>query len=160
MAHFYKQQTRGKIKGARIMDLQKHFDLDEDKELNGEWFEISDMRLLIARTNNDNYKRIFIEKTRKHDVAIRRGFYKGKEGEKKSDKIICECIAEAILLNWENVEDEGKKIAYSKKNALKMLLKYKLFRELVAECADRQEAFMRNHEKETEKNLPKPSSGT
>jgi len=66
--------------------------------------------------------------------------------------LLCEVIAETVLLDWDGFENDGKQFKYSAKNAFELLFKHVDFRNEVVEYATTEEIFHREDGEESEKN--------
>ena len=109
-------------------DLKKQYGTDPEKELEGVWEPIDDTAsLLIARVGNDRYNARY----RKIPRGIRNQLEAGNLPDKQNDSLVCRLLADTILLNWKDIADDGKEIAYSEEAAYEQLMKYPDFRELV-----------------------------
>ena len=89
---------------------------DLQKETGGVWKEYSlGIRLKIARARNPKYQEMLRVLMKPHQKVARTGDMETKV----FNDILKKVRAETILLGWENIEsDAGKKIPYSKKQAL------------------------------------------
>jgi len=68
-------------------------------------------------------------------------------------------MARAILLDWEGVEEDGKSLPYSVKNAERLLLELKDFRDFIHGISTTMEIYKMQEEEETEKNSKPTSTG-
>ena len=136
------------------MDISKKFATDAELELNGVWQEIGRdtdgkvCRVKIARTGNERYAKLMDRLMRPHRRAVRTG----QMDDGLWDSIIIRVIAETVLLDWENIDDNGVAVPYSKENAIALMTKYKDFRILIAEIANEMETFRNVEVGEAEKN--------
>lgn len=138
-----------------MADFGKTFGIDQEKATGGVWFPVADGHVLIARMNNPNFKKILRKKTELFQVRMAKSNLTDEENE----TILNEVMAEAIVLDWKNFTDGGKKVPYSSGAALKLLTKYEEFRSFVAENSQRMDVFKTQSDQSTEKNLLKPLSG-
>lgn len=114
------------------MDIKKEYGTSKKLEVEGVWVDVSDnARIKVARANNPKYKAEIERLTRPYKKQIRRGTMNGK----KFDKIIAEATAKHILVDWEGLEEDGAILDYSHEEALRLLLEYPDFRDVVAETA-------------------------
>lgn len=112
------------------------FETNQKKEQNGIWKDIGkNTRLLVARDQNPKYIALFRKKLAPYNSAIQIDTVSDDE----SKKILCEVVAETILLDWDGLTEfvgEGKdrkevEVKYSKEKALEWLIKYPEFYNLV-----------------------------
>ena len=131
------------------MDLKSHFEMDRTLEEEGVWFDIGDGgRLKIARRGNRRYRDRL------------RGLTRGKERqlqlntlpEDVAEDLLCTALASGILLDWEKIEENGKKVVYTEQVAADMLRRYPDFRVLVESLSDDMEAYKAREEELAEKN--------
>lgn len=121
------------------MDLGKQFATDRTLELEGTWVDIGEGgRIKVARSQNELHRKV-LERLRKPYRSI---VMSGRElPTEVVDKITIESIAEAILLDWENISDEGRSLPFTRANSKTMLTKYPDFRDVVAYLASQAETF-------------------
>ena len=125
---------------------------DCTKEVNGVWvdFEVG-IRLKIARARNSAYRELMSELIEPHRKDIRND---ETDIEVLGD-ILREVRAKTILLDWENIEDEGgKEIKYSSKKALEFFKDPELsdFYTFIIIASENLENFKKDIVKESEKN--------
>lgn len=114
------------------MDL-KQFATNEQLENEGVWEDLDgDARVKVARLGNKRFQ----QKWKMIPRAIKRRIDNGTLSDKKDTELFSELIAETLLLDWENLTDEGVLLEYSKETAKKILIKYKEFRSLIWELAN------------------------
>ncbi len=134
----------------------KEFVTDEVKELEGVWvyFDVEETQgLLIARAWNENFMKAFRKFPRGFQTRARMGTIS-----KKKDKEVWHgLLADAILLNWKGVSDEGKVLKYDKKVVVEQLNKYKGLVSFVWEAACEESLYHAEQEEEDEKNSPASS---
>lgn len=108
------------------------FATNKELEVNGVWHDLGDKtRVLVARAGNKKYTEALRSRMEKYQNRLAR---RDKTMEPIAEKILTECMAKYILLGWENLEDENKKIIpYSVEKAIEILSdeKYKDFRDLI-----------------------------
>lgn len=118
---------------------------DTSKQVAGTWkaFGGGDSRFLIAHTSNLRFQR----KLNSLQAPYRKKIEKGTLDPKISRDILCEAMADGLLLDWENValEDGGDPIAYTPELGKQALLCNEDLREFVSEIAADLENF-RNEE--------------
>ena len=130
-------------------DIAKEFGTDESKEIEGVWEDMGNgCRLLIAREGNPKYKKAFTRMTKPYRQQIRRETL----SDEKAEEITIKIMAETILLNWEGLEEDGNPVEYSKAEAVRMLTKYRDFRNHVSELAGSISLFKQTEDEESEKN--------
>jgi len=142
------------------MEFAKAFGVDEQLELNGQWFvlnnekqpdgSIIEVAVKIARTNNSRYRELLRQKLRPIQQSLQKGFFDGDSG----DPILIEVMAKTIVLDWKGFTENGKPLAYSVEKAQDMLTKYKDFRNWVATNADDMQAYKEGSTAVTQGNLP------
>ncbi len=108
------------------MSLYNQFKTNSDYEKDGIWLEYSvdekgkSTRIKIARAGGTNIKYAKILETK--FKPYRRALQTETLDNATADKLLREVFAESIVLDWENVTDEnGKKLAFSKENVIKVL---------------------------------------
>lgn len=94
------------------MDL-KTIKTNPELEQQGVWCPFGDAKLLVARLNNPRMAAGYAARVRPF-----RGQPLLPDVE---EKIIRECLADFVLLDWEGVEFDGKAFPYSRENALTAL---------------------------------------
>lgn len=130
-------------------DVKKLFGTDEDKETNGVWEDLTeDVRIKVARIGNTRYQKVLQRLMKPHRRAVRRGTV----DDSIIEKCVIKAIAETVLLDWEGLEEDGKKIVYSQATAERLLNDFREFREQVTEIASEIESFKIEDEQEAEKN--------
>ena len=135
------------------MDLKKEYGTDKNKELDGVWEDMGNgCKVLIARIGNENYSKVFRRISKPYQNAIRRGTL----GNDKAEDLLIQAMAECIVLDWTGLEEDGKKVKYSREECIRVLKEYKDFRDHVSELANSMELFKREMDAEAEKNLKKP----
>ncbi len=131
------------------MDLKKEFGTNVKKEVEGVWCDFGEgCECLIARTGNPENRKAFEKIARPHRKRVRRGTL----SDEVAEKISIQVTAESILLDWKGIEEDGKPVKYSAKNAIKLLTAYRDFREQVNEFADDMNMFKIENDEEAEKN--------
>ena len=74
--------------------------------------------LLVARSGNTNFKKLFRELMK----PFREEFEAGNMSEEQSNDIMIECTAKTILVGWGNFKDvDGVEYEYSVENAKELL---------------------------------------
>ena len=114
------------------------FKTNAAKEQNGVWVDIGEgAKLLVARVNNSHYRSVLLRRSKPVAAQMRTGTLP----EDKARAILEQCYADAILLDWEGLEDDdGNALEYSKEQALE-LLRMKDFFEMVENFAMNAELY-------------------
>lgn len=119
------------------MDLFQTFALDEERMNKGIWrtfdaetdkvveeSEIgSEPAVLLATTDNPRYQQLLEQKMKPH--VMKRGL---KIPAETKERIIGECVAETIILNWKNWTISGQDFPYSKAAVMEVWTKPKWVR--------------------------------
>jgi hypothetical protein len=130
------------------MDL-KTFKTDLKLEIEGVWFPIDEKaRLKVARYGNDRFKELMSKKARPYKQSIRNDTLP----DRIYDKILIEAMAETILLDWENIEENDTPIPYSVENAKRLLTEYKDFRDLVSNFSNEAASYRAEERQDDLKN--------
>lgn len=114
------------------MDLAANFKTDKNAEITGVWHDLIDGKIKIARFNNPVYQKVLRRLVTPHSQVLNTG---SEEAQELLTKLTTEAMAEAILVDWEGLQDEGVDLPYSKENAFAMMVKYPDFREIVSQKA-------------------------
>lgn len=123
--------------------------IDTQKAAEGVWVVfLDDIRLKIARWNNPTFRKVFQREQEAQGVKMKLGLLSIEEDEQLANLV----MGEAIVLAWENLEDEGEPVKYSPKEAARLLGKYTVLREFVAEQAKDLENFKAARNGEIAKN--------
>lgn len=130
------------------------FAVDDDKSLNGVWIDIglnddgSMIQLKIAESGNENHVKAQRRMAKMLEVT--------RKNEEKHHNVLCQLIAETILLDWKNVlDDNGKQIKATKEERVAYLKQYKKLFYLVLDEASNENNFRPDSEgakADTEKN--------
>lgn len=113
-----------------MADIFKEFETDLDAEIEGEAIQLTNEIVVhVARSQNANHRKALELLTRKHRAQIQNGTIAPEVIEDIANK----AASETLLLNWDGIEVDGKKLPYSKENAYKLLSDPKLkdFREQI-----------------------------
>lgn len=110
------------------------FRTNKQSEIDGVWVDAGEgLRLLIARQGNARYN----ESMRRHGSPLVPQIKSGSVSIDQAEQVTCRAMAETILLNWENLQDEnGVNVPYSTDQAYKYLLEMRDFRDLVQELSN------------------------
>jgi hypothetical protein len=132
------------------MDLFSEFATDKKAEVEGRWFEYADGgEFLIARWQNPKAAKKFEEL---HSRFNRHGSKRSKISLDQTRTIMIETTVHAVLLNWRNIEMQGKPFEYSKKAARKVLKEFPDFLDWVFSISNSMEAFKKAEDEGLEKN--------
>ena len=126
---------------------------DVTKETEGIWFEYEvGIRLLIARAGNPRFSKVLSKLSQPHLKNIRS---KSFDSSDILEEITKRAVAEAILLGWENIEDDkGKTVKYSAEQAYEFFIDPSLhdFYQFVTICSADREEFRLELEVDAAKN--------
>lgn len=121
------------------MDIGK-LRIDVEKSDKGVWLDFdAETKVLIGRVNSPRYKQVLRENTLPYIEDIRAGTYDTE----KQEKVACKTLAEAVLLGWEGLKENGEDVPYSQEKALQYLSDPALdwFRERIEDMGTRMENF-------------------
>ena len=132
-------------------DLKKNYGTDTAAEMEGVWETLADgMEIKVARVGNENYDRVWERIMRPHKAALDRN--PSHLGQQKQTDLLVRVMAEAVLLDWRNIELDGKKLPYNMDNCIKILTDYKDFRGDVLLIAQQMATFRVDEIEAAEKN--------
>lgn len=116
------------------MDLKKHFATDVEAEVEGVWHDLGEGgRLRIAHSSNPRWREAYRRVMGPYRQQIKRRTL----SEDRIRALNIEVEAEAILVDWEGLEEDGKKVGkYTTEKAIRLLTDYPEFRRAVQELAD------------------------
>lgn len=107
----------------------------------GVWVDLGDdARVRLSRLGNAHYDQVLRKRVEPYLVAIREEVL----DDKVADQIFLEVVAEAIILDWDNIQEKKKIVPYSFKNAVRLLKEYPSFRDFIL-CES--EKLQRTHQK-------------
>ena len=133
-----------------MADVKKLFGTDAKKETEGVWHPIDgELEIKIARIGNPNYQKRFQAMSKPHRRAIRRGTL----SDSVAEKLLVQCLAETIVLDWKNLEDNGKEVPYSLDAAIDLLTKYPELRNYINDIANELEGYQAEDDEEAAENL-------
>lgn len=133
-----------------MADVKKLFGTDKTKEQEGVWHDLGDdLRMKIARIGNPNYQKRFQALSKPHRRAIRRGTL----SDDVAEKLMIQCLAETIVLDWEGLEENGEPVPYSMDEAIRILTDYPELRNYINDIANELEGYQEEENKEAEENL-------
>ena len=109
----------------------------DDKKVNeGSTFSYMGVPLVIARANNEKFKKVFRTLTKPYQREIDRGSIKNELAE----ELLCKALAQTILLGWDAEKMPGN-FPYTVENAESLLLNDPDCREFVMAIAKEAENF-------------------
>lgn len=130
------------------MDISKAFS-DPTLEEDGVWVDYREgSQIKIARVGNKRFQKFYDLKMKPHRRAERAG----KLSALLHTEILCECLAETVLLGWKGFTNGTAEFKYSKTNALELLKQSMDFRDEVTAYATDEEAFKQEDEEDASKN--------
>lgn len=136
------------------MDIFNEFYVNRKMADEGVWEPIGDAKVKVASTQSQIYQKRMMEEVRK------RGLYDpSAEGhQEKMTALVLDLFAECILLDWENIQYQGKPLDYNFDNARKVL-EVEAFFGLINGIALHKARYREAMVEKAEKNLPKRSAG-
>jgi hypothetical protein len=138
------------------MDIFANFATDEALETEGKWFNLSKTaRVKVARSGNPNYVKKLRKKLDENRIDLES---QGDEANDLAEKVMVDVMASTILLDWEDIQFQGKNMEYSPLNA-RLLLQVKDFRRKITGFSESFEAFKVKQEEELGNALPTTSPG-
>ena len=140
-----------------MADIKKVFGVDKTKSEDGTWVDLEEgIRVKIARIGNLSYRKELERLSKPRRRQIRRGTL----SEETAEQMLTEVMAKTVLLDWEGIEEDKKKVPYSIAAARRLLTEYPDFREMISDLAGEMETFKQEFDEESEKNLRKSSGST
>ena len=120
--------------------LAKMYTVDEEAALNGKWFTTeAGMRVKVSKLNNPRYKTEVVRLQKPHLARLRSGDIE------LAEQITNEAMSLAILIDWENEDEDGNQIPYTSELGLEALIGYPDFREDIASIAVTRTNFSAQH---------------
>jgi len=89
------------------------------------------VELLVARMNNSKYKYVFRQLIKPYQKEVENNTL----DDDTSDRLLCEALAEGILLGWNKDTFPGN-VAYTKENAVELLLNDSDCRDFITDFAN------------------------
>jgi polyhydroxyalkanoate synthesis regulator phasin len=135
------------------MDLTSKYGTDLALEEDGEWVDYGDgVKVKVARWGNQSFMKRMEALQKPHRYMIDRGSLPPETDKKIVDTL----IAEAIIIDWEGVELDGKKLPHTIDNALTVLAREDLkdFRRDIVTAAQAVETYRVKELEESVKNSP------
>lgn len=126
------------------------FAVDTKAEESGIWIAVGEMKFLIARVGNDNWKAEYKKLERQTYGSLVRK--KEKRDAEKDVHMMLECLAKTCVLDWEKVTLDNKTVKYSVSKAVEILTdkRFKPLSEHLLDLAMDEERFMEGEIKEDE----------
>jgi predicted nuclease of predicted toxin-antitoxin system len=92
--------------------------INGNTETEGSEFIYRGNKLIIARSGNTNFKKLFRELMK----PFQEEFDSGRMSEDQSNNLMIECVSQTILVGWKEITDvTGEKFEYSHANAKSLL---------------------------------------
>jgi hypothetical protein len=112
-----------------MADLFKQNAINIDEARTGKWFDFDEdgAAFMLRRIPNDDYEEC-VERLTKERI---RKFRRNEISRMSKINIVIEAIVETVLLDWRKIEWNGKKLPFSKENALMVLKDEKAGRSIV-----------------------------
>lgn len=121
------------------------FDADLSAVDAGTWREYDDSKFLIAHISNLKFQRALARLQQPH----KRKLQEGTLDPKINQQIVCQAMAEGVLLNWRDMTTvDGSEVAYSQENAAKLLQRDPAFRDWVTDVSTNMANFRAEEVKE------------
>lgn len=131
------------------MELNK-LKTDPALEQDGVWVPFGDARFLVARLNNPRMASAYAAKIRPYRGA--------KIPEADEERLMLDCLAAHVLLDWEGVTNDGQPFPYSKENS-RAALQIKDLADFIITAARDFELFRRQDNSEAVAAIAKNSNG-
>lgn len=113
------------------MDLNA-YRTDRAAEEEGVWVNLDGQTSVrVARSNSKRFAEALNKYRKPHRQAIRSGTL----SEDQADAVIVAAVAEAVLLDWKGLKEDGKDVPATLENRTRVLTEYRDFRNVVAELA-------------------------
>ena len=130
------------------MDFDKEF-ANPEKEKQGVWLDYRNgSKVKVARVGNPNFTRVQDAKQRPHIRKIRNGTLSTSV----ETRILCESMAETILLDWKGFQRSGKDLKFSPETSAELMIQSIDFRNDIAEMSAEEENFYMDVKEDSEKN--------
>lgn len=121
------------------------FDADLSAVDAGTWREYDDSKFLIAHISNLKFQRALARLQQPH----KRKLQEGTLDPKINQQIVCQAMAEGVLLNWRDMTTvDGSEVEYSQENAAKLLQRDPAFRDWVTDVSTNMANFRAEEVKE------------
>ncbi len=134
------------------MDWDKVFGTVKEAEENGSWIKVrdTDFEVKLARITLPAYEDAIEKNKREYINAIREGTVTNAQTREMTD-FTRKAIVKYILLDWKNLEREGKDVKYSKEEAYKLLCQDEFYNEIL-DLAEMHENFTKEYIESSAKN--------
>lgn len=130
------------------MDINTAFS-DPKLETDGVWCSYREgSEVLVARIGAPRFQRMLDAKMRPH----RRKEKAGLLDSETENRVLCETMAQTVLLDWRGFKDGTKDFPYSQEAALNLLLRSIDFRNDIAELAAVEDTFRAEELEDDSKN--------
>lgn len=132
------------------MDINR-IKTDVIKENDGTWVDfIVGIRLKIARARNPKYNEMIRNLTQDMRIDMR----DGKFDADGFNEVLIQVRANTVLLDWENIEEEGVPVVYSPEKAIEYFKNPELkdFYTFVVAISESSDAYKKDLIKDSEKN--------
>ncbi len=111
------------------MDLQKSFGVDKEAAENGRWFRLEDGgSVRVARMTSPAYRAEIVRLSKPHLAILNSSM----DTTELLDEITIAAMSRKILLDWKDINLDGKAIVYSSDKALEIMTLFPDFREVVS----------------------------
>lgn len=130
------------------MDLRE-WRTDKDKRENGVWLELGGKaKVKVGYIKSERYRKIYGDLCREHRALLRTGDADAAEN------VLNMAIADGLILDWEGLTEDGKKLPYSQENARRIISdpEYKEFRDYIYDYAIQRGNFAEEEIKDGAKN--------
>lgn len=114
----------------------------------GVWIDFDGSKFKIAHWSNLKFQRTFT----RLQQPYRKKIESGTIDPEVSKKLLCQAMADGIVIDWQNVTSKSGIVTYSTDLAFKLLMSNVSFREFVAEFATNIDNFRQNEIEELGKN--------
>lgn len=139
------------------MDLKKSFGVNAEKAEEGVWFSVDERASIkVAKIGTLKYQRALMKHTQKYQALIRINRLSAEH----LTKVTVLTLADAVLLDWREFEEDGKPLFYSKEAAIRILEEYPDFRAYVEQCGNNIEEFQEGDVEADAKNSLHISAGS
>jgi len=130
---------------------------DRKKESEGVKVFLDDTTwLLVARIDNPRYR----EAAMKLSLQQRRAIQSGRLSAEKQQEIMADIYADAILLGWDGLTENGAPVEYSKANAKRLLMEYRGIWDAVDQASRDDALFAAEWEQDSGNSSKKKSTGS
>lgn len=132
------------------------FKTNQQAEQEGVWVDAGEgLKLLIGRITNRKYIRL----VQKLGMPHGRRLAAGRVDPELLEGITTKAIAKHVLLDWKNLQEQGKDVPYSVETAERFLTEMPDFKELVTSFASDRELFIKEQEEAAAGNSESVSPG-